>query len=238
MLDVGCGAAYQSSLLRSSGRDILCMDIVNRAHFTNLNVMGDCTYLPFRDNCFDVVFCSHVLEHIQDRRKALLEMIRVANPNGTIFVVVPTLTWKMAQLLSFYPLLASMKLERGFGNRQEGLSFKSMPGVILRLNGSIYAKNRRRWTPPAHGAFRSNYEEMRAFRISSWLRLFRANELNVSKVIRGPLFFPSEVPAPIINLRWLKSCSSAIFVLTKQDKHEQALTDFASSRSTPSREES
>jgi SAM-dependent methyltransferase len=219
MLDVGCGAAYQSSLLRSSGRNIISMDIANRAYYTNLNVLGDCTYLPFRDNCFDVIYCSHVLEHIQDRRKALLEMIRVANTDGYIYVVVPTLTWKMAQLLTFYPLWVSMKLKGGFGNAWEGTSFKRMPGAILRPNGSIYPKKKRTWTPPVHGAFRSNYEEMRAFRISRWLRLFRANGLNVSKVIRGPLFLPSEVPAPTINLRWLKICSSAIFVLTKQAKH-------------------
>lgn len=220
MLDVGCGAAYQSSLLRSSGRTILSMDIANRAYYTNLNVLGDCTYLPFRDNCFDVIYCSHVLEHIQDRRKALLEMIRVANPDGYIYVVVPTLTWKIAQLLTFYPLNLSLKLKGGFGNVWGGNSFKKMPAVILRPNESIYPKKKRRWTPPVHGAFRSNYEEMRAFRISSWLRLFRINGLNVSKVIRGPLFLPSEVPAPMTNVSWLRICSSIIFVLTKQSKHE------------------
>lgn len=42
---------------------------------------------PFKNNSFDVVFCSHVLEHLQDPVKVLEEMYRIAKKE--IIVLVP-----------------------------------------------------------------------------------------------------------------------------------------------------
>jgi SAM-dependent methyltransferase len=43
--------------------------------------------LPFDDKCFDFVYCSHVLEHVDDPQGLLLEMSRIGKAG---FVVVPT----------------------------------------------------------------------------------------------------------------------------------------------------
>lgn len=40
-------------------------------------VMGDISALPFLDNSFDFVYCSHVLEHINNPEIAMKEMMRV-----------------------------------------------------------------------------------------------------------------------------------------------------------------
>jgi SAM-dependent methyltransferase len=42
----------------------------------------DVTGLDFPDNSFDVIVCSHVLEHVEDDRKAMAEMFRVLRPGG------------------------------------------------------------------------------------------------------------------------------------------------------------
>jgi SAM-dependent methyltransferase len=52
---------------------------------------ADLTDLPFRDGVFDVVICSHVLEHIPDDRKAMAEMRRVLRPGGWAAILVPIL---------------------------------------------------------------------------------------------------------------------------------------------------
>ena len=49
----------------------------------------DITDISFRDNVFDMVLCSHVLEHIHDDRKAMSEMFRVLKPGGLLVAVVP-----------------------------------------------------------------------------------------------------------------------------------------------------
>jgi predicted SAM-dependent methyltransferase len=52
-------------------------------------VKADITALPFGDDSFDVILCSHVLEHVVDDRKAMRELHRVLHPSGWALIVVP-----------------------------------------------------------------------------------------------------------------------------------------------------
>ena len=45
-------------------------------------VQMDITNISYEDNFFDVILCSHVLEHIPDDRKAMRELYRVLKPGG------------------------------------------------------------------------------------------------------------------------------------------------------------
>ena len=49
----------------------------------------DITNISFEDNSFDVIFCSHVLEHIEDDKKAMKELRRVLKPEGFAIIQVP-----------------------------------------------------------------------------------------------------------------------------------------------------
>lgn len=50
---------------------------------------ADLTRLAFPDNCFDVILCNHVLEHIDDDRLAMKELYRVMAPGGWGIFQVP-----------------------------------------------------------------------------------------------------------------------------------------------------
>lgn len=52
-------------------------------------MQADITNLPFTDNSFDIIFCSHVLEHIVDDHQALKELLRVLKPDGFAIIQVP-----------------------------------------------------------------------------------------------------------------------------------------------------
>ena len=49
----------------------------------------DITQLSFTDNSFDIIFCSHVLEHVGDDIRAMSEMCRVLKPDGFAIIQVP-----------------------------------------------------------------------------------------------------------------------------------------------------
>jgi SAM-dependent methyltransferase len=52
-------------------------------------VKADLMDLPFGPGSFDVVLCSHVLEHVADDRRAIGELRRVLRPGGFAAVLVP-----------------------------------------------------------------------------------------------------------------------------------------------------
>lgn len=55
----------------------------------NARLKMDITAMPLDDDSVDVVYCSHVLEHIPDDRKAMSEIARVLKPGGWALLVVP-----------------------------------------------------------------------------------------------------------------------------------------------------
>ena len=54
-----------------------------------VDVKADILDLPFEDESFDVIFCNHVLEHIEDDRKAMSELYRVMKKGGWGILQVP-----------------------------------------------------------------------------------------------------------------------------------------------------
>lgn len=53
------------------------------------DVKADICDLPFVDNSFDIILCNHVLEHIPDDTKAMLELYRVLRPGGWGIFQIP-----------------------------------------------------------------------------------------------------------------------------------------------------
>lgn len=52
-------------------------------------INADITNLQFVNNSFDIIYCSHVLEHIPDDKKAMSELQRVLKPGGWALLQVP-----------------------------------------------------------------------------------------------------------------------------------------------------
>ncbi|NIP39066.1 MAG: class I SAM-dependent methyltransferase [Candidatus Dadabacteria bacterium] len=55
----------------------------------DVTVKMDITDIQYDDNAFDIIICSHVLEHVFDDKKAIREFYRVLKPGGEAFIMVP-----------------------------------------------------------------------------------------------------------------------------------------------------
>jgi SAM-dependent methyltransferase len=54
-----------------------------------VDVRCDITHLAFPSESFDIVLCSHVLEHVPNDRQAIRELHRVLRPDGVAYIQVP-----------------------------------------------------------------------------------------------------------------------------------------------------
>jgi len=52
-------------------------------------IKADICKLPFASNYFDIILCNHVLEHIENDKKAISELYRVLKPGGVGVFQVP-----------------------------------------------------------------------------------------------------------------------------------------------------
>jgi len=62
---------------------------VDKYRHTKAEIISDATNLSFQDNVFDLIICYHVLEHIKDDIKAMVEIFRVLKPQGMALIQVP-----------------------------------------------------------------------------------------------------------------------------------------------------
>jgi SAM-dependent methyltransferase len=73
------------------------------------DVKADICNLPFKNNEFDVIFCNHVLEHIENDNKAMSELYRVLKPNGFGIFQIPQDLTREKNLRRFYHNLTKRK---------------------------------------------------------------------------------------------------------------------------------
>jgi len=86
-LDLGCNdGPFKPHIKRYVGLDIASACL---GRFKAPALQGIAQNLPFRENVFDRILASEVLEHIWDRDQVLRECRRVLKQNGEIIVSVP-----------------------------------------------------------------------------------------------------------------------------------------------------
>ena len=71
-------------------------------------VKVDLLALPYADDYFDLLIANHVLEHVEDDRRAVAEIARVLKPGGYAILQTPYSDCPRADMGGFrYPLRTS-----------------------------------------------------------------------------------------------------------------------------------
>jgi SAM-dependent methyltransferase len=79
-LNLGCGNDIK--------KDYVNLDFIKQP---GVDVVHDLNKFPwpFKDNTFDEIYASHVLEHVEDLTKTMEEIIRISKPESKIKIRVP-----------------------------------------------------------------------------------------------------------------------------------------------------
>ena len=119
VLDVGAGEGFTLQKLKDNKigdklEGIEYMDeaiALGKQYHPGITIKkGDIYKLPYKDNSFDVVICSEVMEHLEDPEKALKELKRVTKkylflsvPNEPFFTIQRILRGKNVLKLGDHP---------------------------------------------------------------------------------------------------------------------------------------
>ena len=108
------------------------------------DIKGDICNLPFKENSFDFILCNHVLEHINDDKKAMKELYRVLNKNGTAILQVP-INQKSSKTFEDSSIVDNKKRIEKFGQydhiRLYGLDyFKKLESFGFKVDPLKYSK--------------------------------------------------------------------------------------------------
>ena len=92
ILDVGCGDGRllkQLNDIDRFGLDI-SSDYLRSLSTENITLcLSRVEDMPYKDNYFDIITCTDVLEHVEDFNEALRNIVRVLKPGGLLLIRVP-----------------------------------------------------------------------------------------------------------------------------------------------------
>jgi ubiquinone/menaquinone biosynthesis C-methylase UbiE len=212
LLDVGCGAGDN---IERASNELRCVatgiDPSPGAHgvgrFSEKNTLknnihqGNAEELPFSNNLFDVVFCSHVLEHVADENKSLSEMKRVLKNDGTLIIGMPTATMAIIAIISYYLFTTHVNILFFIKH----LGKKDMHKRFINI-----------FIPPSHSIPNHSFifHDLSEYRISSWRKKIE-KEFEIIETLT-----PSLYPYPDY-IQWfpkvkLKGYSSSVFFICKK----------------------
>jgi 2-polyprenyl-3-methyl-5-hydroxy-6-metoxy-1,4-benzoquinol methylase len=108
MLDVGCGIGTSTLLLAKAGFQVLGTDVSHRfipAPEGTFKVVDFQDAIEISDGVYDAVGTMNVIEHTDDPKKFLAEILRVVRPGGYIFILAPNLTSPLVGIRIIFDLL-------------------------------------------------------------------------------------------------------------------------------------
>jgi len=192
VLEVGCGNGFSSYLMSFISKEVIATDLYAqeaKTHsvglesakrlFSKLGNTGmpllSCSveHIPFKDDVFDMAFCSHTLHYLKGKALALNELRRVINKDGFIILIVPNFIERIYAFFQFYLyfVVKFFRFAKERIARKNSICCNSSKRTSLSL--SKLKENYRYFPLPGpHGAYKNSIVEMMSHLPSSWNQEF------------------------------------------------------------------
>ena len=206
MLEIGGGNGFQAACLATWGFDVTSVDVGQEGWATQHYpvIPYDGSRLPFRDDAFDVVFSSNVLEHVVGLPMLLAETRRVMRADGFALHVLPTSAWRVWTSIAHYPWLVGYLLFKRRGGHGRALE---APSDVLKRRG-VWGAARRALVPPAHGVDASSLREVLSFGRRRWVHEFERSGFVVERDWPMGLFYTGYSAGEGLDLHLRKALAS------------------------------
>jgi 2-polyprenyl-3-methyl-5-hydroxy-6-metoxy-1,4-benzoquinol methylase len=131
LVDVGCGTGNLWPFVRESFAEYIGVDLIRydgfpvEAEFVQVNLETGRASLP--DNCADVVTAIETIEHLENPRALMRELVRLLKPGGWVVVTTPN----QLSLLSLFTLLVKHRFQ-AFGEADYPAHLTALLEIDLR----------------------------------------------------------------------------------------------------------
>lgn len=211
-LDVGCGAGDNLNRAKtefnckvtgidpSPGEHGVGRFTENKTNDIKI-IQGNAEELPFINEEFDFVFCSHVLEHVNNQTQSLKEIKRVVKKDGVVIIGMPTASMAFIALISHYVLTTHVNLLFFLKN----IGKKDMLERIIHI-----------FIPASHSIPNHKYigYDLLNYRISNWKKIV-STEFSIIETIT-PCLYPYPDYVQWFPKMRLKGFSSSVFFICKK----------------------
>lgn len=251
LVEIGGADGFVSGLWNAEGWSVRSFDPAPR-----LPIDASCVPVEYFDgrtlsipsNSVDLVFSSHVLEHVEQLEALHQEIARILKPSGLALHVMPTHTWRAWSLIAHYPGLVQRAVSRLTGRRTGSLGADTRSDEIPVRNDTSPVrsesfmsskivkplKRRMTWicgvlTPTPHGTGRSALAEIATFHPREWRNRFQAAEWTILQSRNLNVFYTGvglfgrrlSVRRRVILARMLGSSSFAYLVMHTRNRNVQ-----------------
>jgi len=93
VLDIGCGNKPYESLFQDSTSDYVGCDVI-QSNLNKVDVLAPANNIPLKDESFDTVFSTQVIEHVEDHQGLVNEAFRLLKPEG-YFILSGPFCWPL-----------------------------------------------------------------------------------------------------------------------------------------------
>jgi len=220
VLEIGSGTGYMLGKIRERFPRAVGLEVEGSAYASadsSINLYDGRT-IPYPDGQFDLVFSSHVLEHVYDLPGFLREVRRVLKESGSAVHIIPSPTWRILTSVMHYAALTRMGVSAfRHSNRQMIRSDARRASLFQKAKFILYA--------PRHGERGNVVTEIFQFNHRRWCRAFEEAGFAVASVGgTGVVYWGRDVFRRSLPLGWrewfagLIGSSSTIYCM--QNGHE------------------
>lgn len=197
-LEVGAGDGFQSRILVNY-LDKLIVTEYSKDRLQQLPnnkieyLICDAEQLDkhFSENQFDLIFSSHLIEHLPNPERFLESNFQLIADKGIIVHTVPSNWFTLFRISLWYPWIL-VRLVRKLKRNPSNFNLLQVVEKDAHNNLKTVQKGRRKififLIPKPHGISKNLISEYLFMRKRNWIKLFRENRLEIIQNINGSCF--------------------------------------------------